>query len=156
MWKAFQRYRALDPEARSLFRRAVLLMPRISMSLHVRGFQKTQRALQEQVCTSTHESPNGNGDAQHAVQTTCRMVRASVQYGVIRPTCLVESLTLWYLLRRQNLPATLRIGVSKNAAEFEAHAWVEFEGTALNQPAEPHQHYAAFDKTLCDLQDNRP
>jgi hypothetical protein len=156
MWKAFQRYRALDPGARALFRSAVFLIPRIGISLQVRGFQKTQRALQEQLSTTARESPNDNGDAQHALQTTCRMVKAGVNYGLVRPTCLVESLTLWYLLRRQSLPATLRIGVSKNAAEFEAHAWVESEGTALNQPAEPHQHYVAFDKALCDLQDNRP
>lgn len=156
MWKAFQRYRALDPEARALFRRAVFLMPRISMSLQVRGFQKTQGALRKQLSTTTLEFPNAGGDAQRAVQATCRMVRAGARYGLVRPTCLVESLTLWYLLRRQNLPATLRIGVRKDATEFEAHAWVESEGTALNQPTEPHQHYAAFDSGLYDSQDNRP
>jgi Transglutaminase-like superfamily len=156
MWKTFQRYRALEPEARALFRDTVFLMPRISMSLHVRGFQKTQRALQQKLSSTTHKSPNGNEDAQYAVQTTCRMVRAGAQYGLIRPSCLVESLTLWYLLRRQSLPATLRIGVRKPAGKFEAHAWVECEGIALNQPAEPHQHYAAFDSGLCELQDDRP
>ena len=76
MWKAFQRYRALDPDARALFRRAVFLIPRVSISLRIHGFQKTQRALQGQLFTITRESPNGNGDVQRAVRTTCRMVKA--------------------------------------------------------------------------------
>ena len=155
MWKAFQRYRALDPETRALFRRAVFLMPRVNLSLHVRGFQKTQRALQEQLSRAIPELPNGNEDAERAVQTTCRMVRAATHYTLIRPTCLVESFTLWYLLRQQSLPATLRIGVRKAAEKFEAHAWVESEGMALNQAAEPHQHYAAFDSEFCNLPDYR-
>jgi len=154
MWKAFQRYRALDPEARGLFRRAAFLIPQITTSLHLRGFKKTQRALQDHLSSASRELRNG--DIEPIVQTTCRMVRAGARYGLIRPTCLVESLTLWYLLRRQNVPATLRIGVRKASEKFEAHAWVECQGTALNQPEEPHQHYAAFDNGFSDLQDNRP
>jgi Transglutaminase-like superfamily len=155
MWKAFQRYRALDPQARALFRRAVFLMPRITMSLHVRGFKETQRALQAQLSGTSRELTNGSRDPEGGVQSTCRMVRAGARYSVVRPTCLAESLALWYLLRRQNLPATLRIGVRKAAEKFEAHAWVESEGKALNQPEEPHQHYAAFDSGFSDLQDDR-
>jgi Transglutaminase-like superfamily len=156
MWKAFQRYKALDPEARRIFRRAVFLMPQVNLSLRVRGFQKTQRTLQEQLSIALREPPDDNEDVKRAVQTTCRMVLAAARYGFVRPSCLVESLTLWYLLREQNISATLRIGVSKTAKKFEAHAWVESDGMALNQPAEPHQHYAVFDSEFCNLQDNRP
>jgi hypothetical protein len=28
---------------------------------------------------------------------------------------------------------------------LEAHAWVEREGLALNEPADQHRHYATFD-----------
>jgi hypothetical protein len=154
MWKAFQRYKALDPEARALFRRAVFLMPCITLSLHIRGFKKTQRALQEQLSDASRDLQNG--DQERDVEITCRMVKAGAHYSLIHPTCLAESLTLWYLLRRQNLPATLRIGVSKDSKKFEAHAWVECDGTALNQSEEPHQHYAAFDTGFSDIQDNRP
>src|SRR5207245_11237411 len=32
--------------------------------------------------------------------------------------------------------------------KFEAHAWVECGGAAINDPEELHRHYAAFDGTL--------
>jgi hypothetical protein len=69
----------------------------------------------------------------------------------LRPTCLVESLALWYLLQEQRVPADLRIGVRKMSGEFEAHAWVEYAGAALNQTEEQHRHYAAFDRGFSDL-----
>jgi hypothetical protein len=59
---------------------------------------------------------------------------------------LEESLTLWYLLRKQGIPACLRIGVRTENGKFEAHAWVENGGEALNQPEAMHRHYAAFEQ----------
>ena len=73
------------------------------------------------------------------------MVRAAARYGFVRATCLEESLTLWHLLRKQGHGAKLRIGVRKRAQKFEAHAWVEHDGTALNQAEQMHRHYAAFE-----------
>ena len=90
------------------------------------------------------------------VRKTCRMVRAGAHYGVGHPTCLVESLALWYLLQEQSIPAQLRIGVRKLSDKFEAHAWVEYDGVALNQVDEAHQHYAAFDAGFSDLPGERP
>ena len=59
-------------------------------------------------------------------------------------------MTLWYLLREQGITACLRIGVRKENEEFEAHAWVEHGGEALNQPEALHHHYAAFDQELLE------
>ena len=86
----------------------------------------------------------GTQGGAEAVEKTCRMVRAGVRYGVGHPTCLAESLVLWYHLQKQTIPARLRIGVRKSKEKFEAHAWVECAGAALNQTDEAHQHYAAF------------
>jgi Transglutaminase-like superfamily len=75
-------------------------------------------------------------------------VRAALRYSFAQYTCLEESLTLWYLLRKQGIPACLRIGVRKENEQFEAHAWVELHDEALNQPEELHRHYAAFEEDL--------
>jgi transglutaminase superfamily protein len=150
MWQAFQRYRALDPQARNLFWRAVFLLPWSAISLRLRGFNKTRAALQKHLAP-TAAAKTENCSAAVVVQTTCRMVKAGAHYGIARPTCLGESLTLWYLLQKQDVPAALRIGVRKVSEKFEAHAWVEYAGAALNQQEEPHQHYAAFDSGFSDL-----
>jgi hypothetical protein len=154
MWKAFQRYRLLDSESRRLFRQAVILLPRISFFLRARGFGKTKEILQKKLSSmSPNYQPHHNSTG--LVQKTCRMVKAGARYGVIRPTCLVESLALWYLLQKQGIPALLRIGVRKLAEKFEAHAWVEYQGCALNQSEEQHQHYAAFDSSFSDVSEGK-
>ena len=142
MWEPFQRYRALDPHARGLFRYAVALFPLIRVHLRSRGYQKTQQWLRKRLSASP-QAPSSNEPSN--VTLTCRMVNAAAHYGLLRPTCLEESLALWYFLRRQGIPNKLRIGVRKIADKFEAHAWVEYEGEALNQSEEPHKHYSAFD-----------
>jgi len=76
------------------------------------------------------------------------MVRAAARYSLAQYTCLEESLTLWYLLRRHGISACLRIGVRKENEKFEAHAWVEYASEALNQDEAMHRHYAAFEQDL--------
>jgi Transglutaminase-like superfamily len=147
MWKAFQRYRALDPEAQSLFWQAVRLLARIGVSLRLRGFQQTKERLRKKLSAQAVER---RGTAE-ALQKTCRMVKAAARYGPGHPTCLEQSLALWFLLQRQGMPAQLRIGVRKLPEKFEAHAWVECDGVALNQGEEVHQHYAAFEAEFSEI-----
>jgi Transglutaminase-like superfamily len=53
-------------------------------------------------------------------------------------------LVLWWLLGRQGIASSVRIGTRKREEKFEAHAWVECDGVALNEPEHAHKHYAAF------------
>jgi len=142
MWEPLQRYRALDPEARRLFRRAALLLPWIRVSLRLRGFSPTFAALQQRA----NSAPTTSDTANDPVSKTNRMIHAAARYSLMRHTCLEESLCLWYLLRKQGVTSQLRIGVRKENGKFEAHAWVECNGQAVNQPEASHLHYAAFEK----------
>jgi hypothetical protein len=150
MWDRFRRFSALDPEARKLFLRAAALLPFVGMSLHTRGYKKTQGWLQRRL-----ESRKARaiivGASDEFVRTTCRMVRAAEHYGFTRSTCLEESLALWYLLGQQNIISRIRVGVRSQAGKFEAHAWVEYEGQALNQPEGLHRHYAPFESEFDNL-----
>lgn len=148
MWKAFQRYRELEPQARKLFWRAATLLPLVSVSLRVRGFQRTKDGLEKKI-VSLRAEHLGNGSLE-ILPMTCRMVKAGAHYGFGHPTCLEESLVLWYLLRAQNVAARFRIGVRKSPGKFEAHAWVECDGKALDESAE-HCHYAAFESEFSNL-----
>ena len=150
MWKAFQRYKALDSEARKLFWQATILLAVAAVSLRLRGFRGTKESLQRKLARQRSE-PSRPGGQEAALEMTCRMVKAGAQYGLGHPTCLEQSLVLWYLLQSRRIPARFRIGVRKAAGKFEAHAWVEYEGTRLNQAEELHQHYVAFEGDLSDL-----
>lgn len=82
---------------------------------------------------------------------TVHMVNLADRHGLVHPSCLAKSLTLWWLLRREGIPADLRIGIRKENEQFEAHAWVEHDGAALNEPEDHHRHYAAFDAAFSSL-----
>jgi hypothetical protein len=123
----------------------------VRVSLRLRGYNRTFAFLQKRL-DRTVLQPTG---AQE-VQKTSRMVRAALRYLPARFTCLEESLVLWYFLRKQGISAQLRIGVRKSDGQFEAHAWVEHEGLAFNQPDQMHRHYAAFDKKFSDTPTEKP
>lgn len=148
MWERLRRFSALERPARALFLRAAALLPLISLSLRLRGFRKTQAFLQKFLSFPSHPADTS---ASSSAQLTVRMVRAAVRNSLGHPTCLEESLALWWLLGRQGISSDLRVGVRKDGEKFEAHAWVERAGIALNEPEARHQHYAAFDAALASL-----
>ena len=139
-----QRFRTLDRREQWFFLRATALLPLMSASLRVVGFRRTQQALQVCLQINAGIEPQG-AEISFCVSAAARMVRAAAHLGMGRPTCLAQSLTLWWLLRRQGIPAQLRIGARTAEEKLEAHAWVECGGEVVNDPDELHRHYAAFD-----------
>jgi len=152
MWNPVQRYKALDSGSQRLFWSAVILLPMVRLSLRFRGYNRTLASLQKRV---ERAGMPASGSLQDAQQTG-RMVRAALHYSPAGFVCLEESLALWYLLRKQGISAQLRIGVRKSEGKFEAHAWVEHEGVALQQSDERHRHYAAFDKEFPGAPPEKP
>ena len=148
MWEQLRRFNALERGARGIFLRAAVLLPLISLSLRARGFRKTQASLQKHLSSPKNA---GHTFAPGSADLTVRMVRAAVRHSLGHPTCLEESLALWWLLGRQGISSELRIGVRKHDEKFEAHAWVEREGRAVNEPQALHEHYAAFDAELLSV-----
>jgi hypothetical protein len=75
-----------------------------------------------------------------------RAVHRSLRIGRRRPTCLMASLVLFRLLRRQGHDAALVIGLPPNALHARAHAWIELNGHDLGPPPGrgDHQPMARF------------
>jgi hypothetical protein len=149
MWERLRRFSALERPARKLFLRAIVLLPLVTLGLRWRGFRATQAALRRFL---PHAIPERDAAlASKGVAIAAHMVNAADRHGLVHPSCLAKSLTLWWLLGRQGIPSHLRIGIRKEKEKFEAHAWVERDGAALNEPDERHHHYAAFDAALSAL-----
>ena len=146
MWERLRRFSALERPARRLFLRGAVLLPIVSLSLKTRGFRVTQSKLESSLKKKAAEQ--NPAEQTNRMALTVRMVHAAVRHGIGHPSCLEESLVLWYLLGRQGIESALRIGIRKDDGEFGAHAWVERDGVALNQPDSQHQHYAAFDAEI--------
>jgi hypothetical protein len=146
MWERLQRFSRLNWEARGVFFRAAILLPIIRFSLRIRGFRATQQSLQNFSFFSAgrQHSPE-NLKTANRIAIAVRMVNAAARNGWGRSTCLEKSLALWWLLRQVGVTSTIRIGARVTPGGFEAHAWVECAGAALNEPGDEHRHYATFD-----------
>jgi hypothetical protein len=145
MWEPLRRFKGLDPRARGLFLRAAVLLPFISLSLRLRGFRATQSSLQKRLPRAlTAISDQSRRTQAESTALIARTVRSAAHRTWGSPACLEQSLALWWLLGRQGIASSVRIGTRKSEEKFEAHAWVECDGAALNEPEEAHKHYAAF------------
>ena len=154
MWERLRRFSALERPAQELFLRAVVLLPLVALSLRWRGFRATQAVLQR-FLPKTDPEPGTTPRSSYAA-VAAHMVNAADRHGLVHPSCLAKSLTLWWLLGRQGMVSQLRIGIRKENEKFEAHAWVECQGAALNEPDGHHHHYSAFDGELTLLPPEDP
>jgi len=144
-WRRFQNR---PPEDRALILRAALLLPLTEMGLLLLGFHRWKELIEE-FSLSARRSRALPADSQREMaRRAVRAVRSAELHGPTRPNCLKRSMVLWWLLRREGVEGELHIGARKEAARFEAHAWVELEGEILNDRDEVHSHYSRFDAPI--------
>ena len=137
-------------EQRFLFA-TFILQPSITLALRIWGFGAVYGFLHRmspapQSLLSSRAQVELPGIEE--LKNLARLVNAAANHSPIRAACLTRSLTLWWLLRRRGIAGDLRIGVSNDTGEFEAHAWVEYEGTVINDSVASVQRFAAFDEAL--------
>lgn len=149
MWERLRRFSALPKSARMVFLRAAVLLPWVAARLKVSGFQATKNALLRR--TVKQFPPDDSRNFHESVELTAKMVRAASRHGVGSPSCLEESLVLLHMLAKQGISAQLRIGVKRNQPKFEAHAWVECGGIALNESDALHDHFTPFETEFPNL-----
>lgn len=134
------RWHQLPRDERALALRLLWLLPLIDVSLRSAGFQRSRAWLarflpREGVLLDV--SPASLAEAQRLAW----LARAIGARSPWRTSCLRQALAVWLLLRRRRLPAELKIGVIRRDPPFQAHAWVELDGVALDPEAAAH---AAF------------
>ncbi|MGK7927183.1 MAG: lasso peptide biosynthesis B2 protein [Spirulina sp.] len=135
----------LSPRERSLFLRAFLGLIFVAIALPRLGLKTTQRILTQLPRQNVTLS---DGEREQRVTQTAAMVKIAARYCQPFTNCLKRSLVLWQLLRWQGIDSNLRIGVRRDRGNFEAHAWVEYQGIALNEVREVRQDFATFDRTI--------
>ncbi|HEY4839568.1 MAG TPA: lasso peptide biosynthesis B2 protein [Candidatus Acidoferrales bacterium] len=146
----FQRFRKLSGSQKNNLLWAMVLLPITSAALRLLGFQRWKSMLAIAIpreIPSTPVVPEALQDARDAA----KMVSAAAREGIFRAKCLEKSTVLWFLLHRKRLPAELRIGVRQAAKGFEAHAWVEVQGTIVNDTEDARQGYVPFSGNIASL-----
>lgn len=84
------------------------------------------------------------GDTRGTIDAMVRSVERAAVHSPLPGACLPRSLTLMYVLARRGIATELRLGARIAGTGFEAHAWVEHDGIALNDPANLRAGYAVL------------
>jgi hypothetical protein len=136
---------ALSAREKCLIAQTLLVLPINGLAVHLTGFNRWQAILSRLAPvdrTGAEAPPESVLDRVHQV---ARMVRVAALHGPYRGSCLQQSLTLWWLLRRQKIESDIRFGARREDGKIEAHAWVEFRGFALNEDASLHHSFTPFE-----------
>ncbi|WP_169612641.1 lasso peptide biosynthesis B2 protein [Nodosilinea sp. P-1105] len=123
-----------------------ILLPAIALSLSLFGLPITQRYLAQLSPVDIAKTDLAFADVKRMAFAVNRAANHSPLWG----NCLKRSLTLWFVLRRRQILSDLRIGVRRHEGEFQAHAWIEYEGAVLNDRPTVYQLYSAFKETFDD------
>lgn len=138
----------LERPDRTLLLHACVLIPLVRMALGVARFQTVSAGLTR----LGGRVPAPRTNALSAARRVSRVVDMAARHTVWSSSCLHRSTVLWWLLRRQGLGGLLRFGVRRHRGGFEAHAWVEYEGTVLNETPAGVEAYVALPDLPVDAQ----
>lgn len=146
MMSKVRRFVQLDRGRQTLVVQALVLLPVVRLSLKLFELKRTQGTVILLLPNVGRSMPE---DQRHAiVTTTTQEVARAVRHCQPWANCLKWSLVLWTLLRSQGIDSELRIGVRREAGQFQAHAWVEWENTVLNDVSYVREQYATFDRAI--------
>lgn len=131
------------------FFQAGLALPLVSLGLRFFGFKRCHAFLGRGAPAGySSPPPVAEDEMWWRARRLALVVRRAVRRNPFPSTCLHRSLVLWWLLRREGLPAELRIGVRKPGGQFEAHAWVEYQGRPLNDRPQVREEFATFPQAI--------
>jgi hypothetical protein len=83
--------------------------------------------------------PPSSMELSRLISLTRRLLQ--LDRGVFRPTCLKQSLVLFYVLRKWGHPVRMHFGIAKHGDTLEGHCWLDLAGTLLVEKVDPRQSY---------------
>ncbi|HEX4823039.1 MAG TPA: lasso peptide biosynthesis B2 protein [Candidatus Polarisedimenticolaceae bacterium] len=133
---------------------ALLLTPLVAGALRAFGFRRTQEWMARRPSTPP-PGPGGETAAARA-REVARAAGLAGAHGPVPASCLRRALTAWWLLRREGIPVTIRIGVRREESALAAHAWIEHDGVPIGDLPSVVAGYAPFDADFARVPDTRP
>jgi hypothetical protein len=133
------KFRSLSGSQQMLVAAALLQLPAFWIGLHMLGFKRFIALLHRARAYSA--SPLGFGE----IAAIGSLVNSTVFHCLGPNNCLIRSLYLFWLLRRQGVMSNLRIGVRLAGGKLQSHAWVEVAGRPVNDAHDIVGRYVSFD-----------
>jgi hypothetical protein len=114
----------------------------VDVTLRIVGLQRTRALL--------YRPPGNTLHGRHAttipdLQRLAQLVQSAATRGPYRfARCLPQSLVTQRILAEYGVEGILKIGVQKNGASMQAHAWVEVDGVPLAQSPRLYEEFAVI------------
>jgi transglutaminase superfamily protein len=138
----------LSKSDRALVLRAMFLLPVVATSLKTLGLRRTQSWLTR---NSLGPMVPSTEQTRTNVRRAAQMVAVACRRRPLPSSCLPRTIVLWSLLRRRGIATDVRIGARSNSqGEFQAHAWLEWNGEVLNDVADVGRQYLPFNGSAFD------
>jgi len=154
--ETWRRFWNLSAHSRSLVVEAAVALTATWLGLRVAGYGRWRGVLDRLTPSSVKRAGLGDPVVAGSARAIARFEQAAARHLFLRTNCLEQSLVLCWLLQRRGIAAVLRIGGRKENGRFEAHAWVEVEGAALNELQEQHRHFVPFDRRITTMETQTP
>lgn len=140
----------LSAPDQALLIKALMLIPLVALKIRFMGFKKTRTWLTGVKPSTEASPPRAKEKVTVQAVKTAQVFTKAVRLSLIKGRCLSQSLALWYLLHSQGIASELCIGVQKKddalplaVDNFDAHAWVEYQGIVLNDDPRVRERFQA-------------
>lgn len=150
MTSPLDRFLSLTGAERKIVLEAATALPAAWLGLRIIGLDICKAEVARSVA-SKHSNSDG-ATAFESAQKVARLELATARHLFFRTTCLEQSLVLCWMLRRRGMNPSLRVGARKDSEIFEAHAWVELNGTVIGDAGGEHQHFEPFESQRVSLE----
>jgi hypothetical protein len=139
--KSIEKIRRLSWRQKQLVMSSLVLLPFCALSLKASGFAATKRRLVPQA----KEPRSGNtSNSLDQAREIAAAVAIAAKFLPGLANCLARSLVLSRYLQIARIEHDLRLGGKTSGKDFSAHAWVEHEGSVLNDREDVAERFAPF------------
>ena len=135
----------LNREDRDLIVRLLPRLLRVRVWLAMLDYPATREKIEARFVGAPPGRAPDPSEIHHALRAG-RIINGLGRRMPFASECLVRSLAVWWLLRNDESPAALKIGVKKHD-DFEAHAWVDVWGYPVTDTPEQIASFDAFDRS---------
>ncbi len=158
--RSLRQFARLSWTERAALAQAAAMLPATAIAVRTIGLRRWQscltgrwsRAHGEVASIGSAESISAGDDRLRRARKISCLVAAAANRCPYRSNCLQQSLTTWWLLRRNGIESDLRIGTRKTAGSLEAHAWVEVDGQVVNDHNAIRDRFVSFERSVVPLE----
>jgi hypothetical protein len=156
MMQTWQRFRRLSGFERGIVLEAAAGLLISWLAVRLLGFRFCRSVFEKPIAarnsTNSKSSKSDEADVLGMARRIAHLEAVTAANLFFRTSCLELSLVLCRMLRQRGMNADLRIGARKEANRFEAHAWVELDGTVIDGGAAEHLHFVPFEHSESSME----